>query len=506
MNGDARVFLGIDVGSSGAKATAVDVRGNRLAQASSEIPTSFPRPGWAEQDPEDWYEAACQVIRTCLERGRFAANDIACIAVVGPAHNVALLGDGDTILRPTIHWSDVRSVRESEILEDRSGDRIFTLSGQPVNPSWTMSQLFWLKSNEPETWKNLRKVLVTKDYVRHRLTGDYLTDPFDAVGTQFYGLEEATWSSELCELIAINYAVLPEVRRSDSIAGTVSKKAAAETGLATGIPVAVGGADSAVEAFGTGAIGVGDGVVKLGTSCCVNVITEGYSPSRRTLTYPYLFGGKGLSVAATTNGTATLKWFRSGLLGQSMPTFDEIVRAASAAPPGSDGLIFHPYLMGERTPHWDPRLRGAFVGLCSHHGIAELARALLEGVAFSIKDCLVTLREMSLPIARLSLLGGGSKSDLWSQIVADVLQVELKRPAASDASYGAALLAGLSVDGAPDWSTAAEQRRTSEQVVRPVAETAQVYEKYFKVFRESVAAMAPHYHALHDLSAPDGAS
>jgi xylulokinase len=353
-------------------------------------------------------------------------------------------------------------------------------------------------------WKRLRKVLVTKDYVRHRFTGDYLTDPFDAVGTQLYDLDKSAWSEELCRLIDFDSACLPEVHPSHSIAGRLSGAVAGDVGLPAGIPIAVGGADSSVEAFGTGAVGIGDGIVKLGTSCCVNVVTERMITSHQTLTYPYLFGGLGFTVAATTNGTATLKWFRSEVLSRSDFTFDEIVRAASRAPAGSNGLIFHPYLMGERTPYWDPRLRGAFLGLGSYHGVAELARALLEGVAFSMRDCLETLRGMSLPIRKLSLLGGGSKSDLWCRIVADVFRMELTRPSMTDASFGAALLAGISVNMFSDWNSARKDQASDQLKIYPVPEIADIYEEYYRVFRQSVLDMAPHYHRLHELSARTG--
>ena len=495
-----QVMLGVDVGSSGAKTAAIDTDGRVLAQGRVDYETRYPRVGWAEQDPEDWFEGACKSIRSCLSAGGIGAGSVAAIAFVGPAHNVALLDDEGRSLRPCIHWSDLRSAKQSNALQEAAGERIFRTSGQPVNPSWTLSQLAWVRANEPATWKHIRRVLVTKDYVRYRFTGEYLTDPYDAVGTQLFDLAAGRWSEELCSLIDLDPRLLPRVLPSHRSAGPLRAEIAHRLGLPPHTCVAVGGGDSPVEAFGVGAFNAGDCIVKLGTSGCVNVVTERVTPSPRTLTYPYLFDDLGFTIAVTSNGTAALKWLRSGLLGDKGMTFDEVVDLAASAPPGSNGLIFHPYLMGERTPYWDPRLRGAFIGLSTRHGTADLARAVLEGVAYSLRDCMETVCDMGLALGTMSLLGGGSRSPLWSSIVASVLGRELVKPGADDAAVGAAKLSGIGAGVFPDWGTAASLGAGPFTSVSPDPRDSSVYDRYFAVFRQSAAALAPSYHGLYDLS------
>ena len=494
------VLIGVDVGSSGAKAIAIDTQGRTLSQGRSEYETSYPQNGWAEQDPEDWFAGACNAIRSCLRQGNFSPGEVQAIAFDGPAHNVALLGEDDRLLRSCIHWSDLRSIPESSRLRDTSGDRIFTISGQPCNPSWTLSQLAWVRANQPDVWARLAKILVTKDYVRYRFTGEYVTDPYDAVGTQLFDLSAGAWSNELCALIDLDPRLLPRVLPSHASAGPLHADVAAALGLPASIAVAVGGGDSAVEAFGVGAVNPGDCVVKIGTSGCVNVVTRRPTPSPRTLTYPYLLDDLGFTIAVTSNGTAALRWLRSSVLAPAEMSFEQVVDLAGAAPAGANGLIFHPYMMGERTPYWDPRLRGAFIGLSVRHGLADLARAVLEGVAFSLRDCLETVKAMGLTTRSMSLLGGGSRSPLWASIAASVLNCDLRKPDTDDAALGAALLAGVGCGVFPDWSAAARHTSDATQVIKPDPRDAATYDRYFEVFRASARDIAPHYHALYELS------
>jgi xylulokinase len=494
------VLMGVDVGSSGAKAVAIDSEGHVLSQGRADYDTRYPRTGWAEQDPEDWFNGACSAIRSCLGAGEFHPREVLGIAFVGPAHNVALLDVNDRPLRPCIHWSDLRSVRESNDLQEAAGERIFRISGQPVNPSWTLSQLAWVRAHEPETWERLDKILVTKDYVRYRFTGEYVTDPYDAVGTQLFDLSAASWSDDLCSLIHLDPRLLPRVLPSYAHAGSLRAEVASRLGLPTGMTVVVGGGDSAVEAFGAGAVSPGDTVDKIGTSGCVSVVTRRPTPSPRTLTYPYLVNDLGFTIAVTSNGTAALRWFRSGVLTPSEMSFDDVVKLASTSPAGSRGLLFHPYLMGERTPYWDPRLRGGFIGLSTRHGIADLARAVLEGVAYTLRDCMETVKGMGLETGAMSLLGGGSKSPLWASITASVLKAELRKPRADDAAVGAAMLAGLGAGVFPDWHAAARCGARDVQVIAPDKRDAAIYDGYFKVFKECARDIAPHYHALYELS------
>jgi xylulokinase len=504
-----QVLLGVDVGSSGCKVTAIDLAGKVVANGAEAYATRYPRPGWAEQDPEDWVRSACTAIRRCLAGGQFAPQDVIGLAIVGPAHNVALMDAAGAILYPTIHWSDLRSIPQCERLEALCGQRIFQVTFQRVNPSWTLAQLLWLKENEPDVWAKLRRVLVTKDYVRYRFTGEYQTDVYDAIGLQLYDVEHDCWSAEMCDLIGFPAAWLPPVYPVSAIAGTLSPDAAAATGLPVGVPVAIGSSDVTVEAFGVGAIEPGHAIVKLGTAACVNLVTVRLRPSSKSLTYRHIVAGRGFTITATNSGAATMRWFRdvfgryesaqAGATGANV--FELIGDLAAQAPPGCEGLLFHPFLMGERSPYWDPQLRADFVGIGAHHQIRHFARAILEGVAFSLRDCAGAVQELGEPIADYRIVGGGSKSPLWRQIICDVLGEPLIKPAVDDAAFGAALLAGVAVGVFADWRSAVEACVRIEEVLYPNPQAHALYSDYFEVYRGVVRDLAAHSHRLAELGA-----
>ena len=287
---------------SGCKVIALTPSGTVVAQGLKSYSTQRPRPGWAEQDPEDWYHGACMAIQACLETYRFNPKDVIGLSIDGPAHNTALLDSKSCILYPTIHWSDLRSQDQSNFITNNLGDRLFELTYQRANPSWTLSQLLWLRENEPSVWSKLSRIMVTKDYVAYRFTGSYHTDQYDAFGTQLYDIKANTWSEELCGFLGFNTNNLPTVLPPTSITGVLHKEAARDTGLIIGTPVAVGSGDSAVEAFGSGIIQPGQGVVKLGTAANVNLITSQPRPSSETITYRYILQNLWFSIAATNSG------------------------------------------------------------------------------------------------------------------------------------------------------------------------------------------------------------
>ena len=503
------ILLGIDVGSSGCKVTAINKLGQILAASPTHsYLTHYPKPGWAEQDPELWYGAVCQAIQDCLAAGGLNPQDVGGLSVTGPAHNVALLDEAGQVIYPTIHWSDLRSVPQSERLETDWGERIFKITCQRVNPSWTLTQLLWLKENEPDIWARLRHVLVTKDYVRYRLTDLYQTDPYDAIGSQMYDVGSACWSAELCDLIAFPTGWLPEVQPAGAIAGPLSAEAARDTGLPHGVPVAIGSGDSVVEAFGVGAIEPGDGIVKLGTAANVNLVMTQAHPSAQSLTYCHVLENRWFTITATNSGASTMRWFRDTFCryeveqaqGQNVSVYELIGQLAAGVPPGSEGLLFHPYLMGERSPYWDPHLRGNFVGISSRHHLGHFSRAMLEGVAFSLRDCLEAVAQLGQPINTLSLLGGGAKSTLWSQIMCDVLGRPLRKPVVQDASFGAALLAGVAVGIFDDWASAVAGCVEVIEPLQPNAEVGAIYNSYFSIYREVTRDLAVHSRRLANLA------
>lgn len=493
------VLLGVDVGSSGSKAIAIDGSGRMLSTAAQSYATVYPKPGWAEQDPEDWYRSACSAIRNCLSEAGLKAERVSAVAFVGPAHNVALLDGEDRVIRPTLHWSDLRSGYLADRLERESGQLIFGLTGQRVNPVWTLPQLFWIKENEAEIWKRIARIQITKDYVRLRFTGTYNTDPYDAVGTMLCRLKDSRWSEELCALIGLDPRLLPPIRANHELVGKVGKEAARNSGLLAGTPVGMGAGDSPAEALGAGVVEPGQGTIKLGTAGIVTLVTPIPLPDRRTLTYPYLLNERGFTIGATNSGTATFRWFRESFFPRM--GFEELAELAAHAPPGSEGLLFHPYLMGERTPYWDPALRGDFVGIGSHHHSSHFARAIMEGVAYSLRECAQTVNSLGDATVERKLIGGGSRSELWGQILADVLGEPLVKPEVEDAAFGAALLAGIAAGVFPDWTRAV---RSCVRVVRTIApdqDNGALYDAYFEEYRAITRDLREHSKRLASLSA-----
>jgi xylulokinase len=490
-------LLGVDVGSSDCKVTLIDAQGRVVASSAQPYPTHYPRLGWAEQDPQDWYDAACHAIRSALTAGNIRPESVAALSIDGPAHNVALLDAAGRIIRPTLHWSDLRSTPQSERLARTHGDRIFELSCCQVSPTWTLAQLLWLKENELEHWARLRRILVTKDYVRYRFTGQYQTDVYDAIGTQLYAAQTAEWSDELCDLIGFNPDWLPPVSPATSISGPLLAEAAQDAGLCAGIPVAVGSGDSVVEALGIGAVQPGQGIVKLGTAANVNLVTARPLPSRQSITYRHVVEPHWFSITATNAGASTMRWFRDTFCrlevqqAQGSSVYALIDQLAAGAAAGSEGLLFHPYLMGERTPHWDPHLRGSFSGLRAGHGIQHFARAILEGVAFSIRDCLHAVQQLGQPVEQVFLIGGGAKSRLWRQVICDVLGQPLVKPEIEDAALGAAVLAGQAIGMIRDWTGV-----SGEVTLQPNPETRVLYDQLFDLYREFAQDLIAHSHRL----------
>ena len=497
-------LIGVDVGSSDCKVMIVRSDGEVAAAHTLSYSTHYPRPGWAEQDAEDWYRVACQSIKVCVEASSIDPLKVAGISIDGPAHNVAVMDEYGNVLRPVIHWSDLRSTPQSERLKARCGDVIFSSTYTPANPSWTLTQLMWLQENEPATWAKARRFLVTKDYVRYRFTGTYQTDIYDAIGTQLYDIPRDCWSQELCDLIGLDIGWLPPIAPASSISGALLPEVAAVCGLPGGIPVAVGSGDSVVEALGIGAIRPGQCIVKLGTAANVNLVTDRPYPSFQAMTYRHVVPDRWFTITATNSGAVTMRWFRDTFCRlevqqakkQGISIYELINRLAEDIPAGAQGLIFHPYLMGERSPHWDPMLRGDFIGVSQQHGTHHFARAVLEGVAYSIRDCLNVVDSLGQRVTAYYLIGGGAKSPLWRQILCDVLGHPLTRPAVEDTAFGAAMLAGVAVGVFADWHEAVQTCSQVEEELKPDAAAHELYSEYFDIYRAVADDLRIHSHRL----------
>ncbi|HPS09273.1 MAG TPA: xylulokinase [Kiritimatiellia bacterium] len=479
------LLLGIDFGTGGCKVTVIDPSGTVIESASGEYPTSHPKPAWAEQNPADWYRVMCSVLKKIKSRRRITA-----LALDSYTHGAVLLDRRLEVVRPTIIWTDQRSVKECQLLKQDHFDLIFKTAYQAPTPTWTLPQMLWLKNNEPRALKQTRHILFVKDYVRFLLTGEMACDSVESQGTLFWDMKRGVWSEALCDLAGIPLKQLPRIGKPTDLAGTITRRAAADTGLPEGTPVVMGASDSAIEDYAAGAIEPGQCVLKLATAGNVNVMTSKAHPHRETLTYSHVVPGMWYTVTATNSAAVCQRWYRDMFCAPGTH-YDELDRAAAQSQPGSNGVFFHPYLQGERSPYWDANLRGSFTGLSMANTRGDIARALLEGVAFSLRDCYRTIEKMKLSVNEFLLIGGGAKSALWSSIVCDLFNAPVKCPACCDASFGSALLAGVGTGVFADEASAVRQCLRFDRELRPDPERAAFYNTRFT-----------HYRALHDALAP----
>jgi len=492
-------LLGVDLGTGGCKLTLVDHSGNVRGSGFTEYPTHYPRHGWSEQDPEDWYRAFVATAARLFEASAVSGSNIAALAVDASTHNAVLMGKRGEILRPCIMWTDQRSVSQVEDLEQRRGGEILRITCNKVNPTWTLPQLLWLLENEPDLPGRVQRLFFTKDYLRWRLTGTWQTDHIDAQGSMLFDGWKRQWAEDLIAETGLTISVFPEIVPPTAIAGRVTPEAAWDSGLLAGTPVVVGTADSAAEDYGAGAIYPGQGILKLATAGNVCVMTSGPHPTPSGFCYPHVVEGMWYLLGATNSCASANRWARdtfgqweTGAANrQGASAFGLMDEEAARAPVGSDGLFFHPYLLGERSPYFDPDLRASFVGATMSHRKAHFYRAVLEGVAYSLLDAREVITEAGLSLKDARLIGGGAKSPLWRQIVADVMGMPVMVPRAGDASYGTALIAGVGVGLFPDLRTAAQKCVRFEASIGPDPENAEKYRRYFEVNKKIHDQLAP---------------
>ena len=494
------IFLGIDFGTGGCKTTAISEDGSLVGEASTEYPTEFAHPGWSEQNPDDWYSAMIESLRK-IRRDGVDFKKIRAIAFDGSTHNAVLLDGQMKPLRKTIMWTDQRSTEECAFLRKEYGDSIFKTAYQMPAPTWTLPQMMWLKAHEPEVLQNTRHVLFVKDYVRYLVTGNAVTDYIEAQGTLFFDMAKMAWSEELVALSGLSMDALPALVKPADVVGSVTAKAAEETGIPEGTPVVCGTSDSAAEDYGAGAVEPGDCIVKLATAGNVNVMTSEPHPFRTTLTYSHVVHGMWYTVSATNAAALCQRWFRDAFCDSEqyeakhygLGVFELMNRMAAESAPGANGVVFHPYLQGERSPYWDAKLRASFTGVSVSSSKGDFIRALLEGVAYSLRDCFGTIEEMKLPVKRIFLIGGGARGRLWSDIVCNVFNLPVNVPTPGDASFGTALIAATGAGLFPDSRSAVRKCLHIDREIRPNAELAEFYAKGFKEYREIHDALAGVY-------------
>jgi xylulokinase len=495
--------LGVDVGTGGTRAVILGKDGHVLASATEEHePFASPKIGWAEQSPEDWWRACGVAVRKALASTALSGDQIACVGFSGQMHGAVMLDESDEVVRPALIWCDVRTDKQCKELTEKIGsEQLIRLTCNPALPNFTLTKFLWVRENEPNNWKRVRSIMLPKDYVRFRLTGDRAIDMADASGTLMLDVANRRWSCEVLQAAGLEGSLLPRLFESPEICGKVSAAGASATGLHPGTPVVAGAGDQAAGAVGMGIVEPGAVSATIGTSGVVFAATDRPSlDSRGRLhTFCHAVPGRWHVMGVTQAAGLSLRWFRdrfrAGANGASgndgRDAYDRLTAEAAEVAPGSDGLLWAPYLMGERTPYLDPEARAALIGLTASHTRGHVVRAILEGVAFSLRDSFTLFAEMGVPVRSIRLGGGGARSPLWRQIQADVYGHEVEILEAEEgAAYGAAILAGVgvgmwsSVDGACKEAVKVAQR------VRPQPAAVERMNKSYEAYRRMYPAIA----------------
>lgn len=485
-------FLGVDVGTGGTRAVIVDAEGRLIAGAESEhAPFRTPHSGWAEQDPEDWWRAAQEAIRLALAAAPEPKQPIAAIGLTGQMHGAVLLDEDGAVLRPSLIWCDTRTQQECDWLHEKIGyARLIELTCNPALPNFTLTKLLWVKTHEPEIFAKTRHVMCPKDYIRYRLTGEFAIDVQEASGTLLLDVTHRRWSREVAEAAGIPETWLPTVYESPEVCARISESAAGLTGLAAGTPVVAGAGDQGAGAVGMGILQPGSVSATIGTSGVVFAATAAPTkdPKGRLHTFCHAVPGVWHVMGVTQSAGLSLRWLRETLFAGM--DYDALTYGATNIPAGSDGLEWAPYLLGERTPHLDPEVRAAFAGIGANHTAAHFVRAVLEGVAYSLKDTFTLFAELGIPVIGIRLGGGGARGALWRQIQAGVYGHSVEILTAEEGgAFGAALLAGV---GAGHWASldqACDQAIEVAQTIAPDASDMAAYKDGYAEWRKLYPAL-----------------
>jgi xylulokinase len=501
----ADYLIGIDVGTTGTKAVLVQPSGRVVARATHEYPLHTPRPGWAEQDPADWWRATVAAIRDVLQASGARPEDVRGLGLSGQQHGSVFLGKDGEVLREALLWCDQRTAAQCDWIHDTVGsDRVVAETLNPVLTGFQAPKIVWLRDNEPEVYERLRMILLPKDYVRYRLTGEFATEVSDAAGTSLLNVGKRQWSEVMLKGLGLTADMLPRVYESPEASAAICETAARETGLRAGLPVAGGGGDNACSAVGNGVIEEGIVQVSVGTSGTVfaPMLEPKMDPKLRVHTFCHAVPGQWHAMGVMLMAGGSLRWFRDELCGEEkaeaerrgVDPYEIITEMASRAPMGSEGLIFLPYLTGERTPHADPNARGVFMGIGLRHTKAYMARAIMEGVCYGLRDSLEILREMKLPVDEARNTGGGSRSEFWRQMQSDVFRTPLVAMEIDEgAAFGAALLGGVAGGVWPDVPAACAAAVRTKEPVKPNRQASVVYNRYYPTYRGLYRSLKRHF-------------
>ena len=488
------MWMGIDVGTGGTRALVVDERGKiRAGVTAAHEDMRMERPLWAEQRPENWWDAAVEAIRGALGRAQVSGRDVRGIGLSGQMHGLVILDGDNKVIRPSLIWCDQRSQAQVDAINGKVGRaQVLSYIANPVLTGFTLPKLLWVRDNEPEHYARVRKMLLPKDYVRFRLTGEFATEVSDASGTALFDVVKREWSLPMMEALSLDRSILPECRESVAVSGAVTPAMATLTGLAAGTPVVGGGGDQAASAVGNGIVELGIVSCTLGTSGVVFAHMEqvAYDPSGRVHTFCHAVPDKWHVMGVTQGAGLSLQWFRNQLAPGT--EYDALTKEAAKSPAGAQGLFWLPYLMGERTPHLDSTARGGWIGLTAKHTRADLIRSVIEGVSYSQKDCLDIIEQLGVSVRSVRISGGGGKSAFWRQVLADVLEKPVVTLETQEGSaYGAALLAMV---GTGAYASVPEVCRSvirETGSVAPRPEESIVYQDGHSIYRSLYPALKP---------------
>lgn len=485
-----RYFLGIDFGGGASKATLLSENGTIEATATYEYPTDYKDGGRVEQNPDDWFEAIKENIHAILAKSKVSPADITAVALDAATHTAVIMDEKFNVLRPSIYWTDTRSVNEVKYLKENYSSVISKQVFHEPDTIWTLSELLWIKNNEPHIWEKVRRIMFAKDYVRHILTGDYVTDYIEAEGSMMFDAEKQEWSKELCGVLGIDTKIMPKITQPTSIVGYVTAYASKITGLYEGTAVICGTTDTAMEVFAAGAVKKGQMTLKLATAGRICVITDKIYSNKHLINYSHIVPGLYYPGTATKACAASYRWFRD-TFGDDYKKLDFL---AENVPIGSQGLIFHPYLNGELTPYANPNLCADFVGVRALHNKGHFARAVLEGVAMSMLDCKTTLDEIGIEHGdEAVIIGGGGQSVLWRQIVSDALGIKFVQKKFSDSSFGSAMMAGVAKGAFGSFEEAVAVCNKDISITYPNSKNTELYADVFKKYKAVQKALEKIY-------------
>ncbi len=490
------IYLGIDIGTSGTKTLAMQEDGYILGTSTVEYPLSSPRPGWSEQNPEDWWRASCVGVREVMTRHKLKPRDVKGIGLSGQMHGSVFLDKVGAVIRPALLWNDQRTAEECQQIEERAGGRaaLIRLVANPALTGFTAPKILWLRNHEPRHYERVAQILLPKDFIRFRLTGEFATEVSDASGTLLLDVKARAWSTALLTKLDIDPTLLPAVYESEEISGQLSATGAEALGLPAGVPVVGGGGDQAASAVGNGIVRKGIISATMGTSGVMFAHSDAVQidPGGRVHTFCHAVRGKWHVMGCVLSAGGSLQWYRNQL-GQSevaaagpmgVDPYELIMTQASQAPAGSEGLFFLPYLTGERTPHADPHARGAWIGLSLRHNKSHMARSVIEGATYAMRDCLEIIKEMKIPVREIRLSGGGARSTFWRQLQADVYGHKVVTINASEGpAYGVALLAAA---GTGAYKNVVEACQATIEVVSttsPSLSDKRVYDAGFPIYQ-----------------------